>query len=233
MRKMIFLIFTALALINIHTNGLCYDASDGTFYVNTPQVFVLYIRLLKFYTGENQTGDEVTIIEDPEGVSANVCQTGGAYSTFTSGVSIPVGTYRSFRMICRAKFRMNGYVKEADVQSGDGNWYYTSSSASGNAGGPVTTQSSAASSAEETELSIPSEAPEPDDADNFTTPVVVTEEGTTNVRFLWDPTNELEVWFQSGSSEPILRPLTPTHEEALPEDVQTGAWGPSSGGQVD
>lgn len=232
MRKIIFIIVAALALVYIPANGLCYTASDGTFYVNTPQIFVIYVRLLKFYTGENQTGDEVTVINNPDGVSADVCQTGGAYSVFASGISIPVGTYESYRMICRAKFRMKGVVKEANAQSGDGNWYYTSSTATGNAGGPVTTQSSAASSAEETELTVPSDAPEPDDSGEFTTPVVVTEDGTTNIRFLWNPTNELEVWFPSGGGI-VLRPTTPTHEDALPPGVPSGDWGPSSGGQVD
>lgn len=232
MRRIFFILtFVFLLLTQFATNGLCYDAAGGDFYVNTPQVHVIYIRLLKFYTGENQTGDEVTVIENSDGVSADICQTGGNFNTFISGVSLPAATYESFHMTCRAKFRMKGYVQNTDT----GNWYYTKADSDGdgylNVGGP-TTQADAIAGAVEGEIYVPPEAPEPDDTGNFSTPVVVTDGGTTNVRFLWNPMNLMELWNINDTGTYTFRPLTPTHEDVVGED-NCGDWGPAQGGQVD
>lgn len=234
MRRIICVVVVAFSLLSYFSpHGMCYEASDGHFYINTPQVLVYYISLLKFYTGENQTGDEVTVIENSEGVDADICQTGGNFNTFISGVSLPAGTYRSYHMTCRAKFRMKGYVENTDATD---SWYYTKADSDGNGyldvGGP-TTQADAQANAVEGDIYVPPEGEEPDDTSNFSTPVVVAEGGTTNVRFYWNPTNLIELWNINDTGTYTFRPLHPTHEDDLPTGVSIGNWGPEQGGQVD
>lgn len=231
MRKIICAIVISFSLLIFFSpHGICYEASDGHFYVNTPQVLVYYIRLLKFYTGENQTGDEATVIDNSDGISADICQSGGSFSTFISNVSITAGTYRSYHMTCRAKFRMKGYVQNTDTSE----WYYTAADSSGDGyldvGGP-TDQATAQASAVEGDIYVPPEGEEPDGGGNFATPVVVSEGGTSNVRFYWDPRNLMELWNIHNSGSYTFRPLTPAHETVVGEG-NFGDWGPANGGQV-